>query len=209
MRILETQMMQTMCINTAIHTQIALQSRSPPNPYIGQGGPQGYPYLVPHPAYTAPYVLMFQPPMNRPPAYYSPNIPPPTQQTNSRYVPPPPVPQPTYVRSEFPQPPPQHTRQYHHQAGRKHYAPPHRLHQRDEGAIHQNFAQRGQSSMVQKHNQELVDNMQPPAIHQESATRIKINSINNVIYPEGRKTSRIEPSHSKAECQEDIDSPRT
>jgi hypothetical protein len=63
--------------------------------------------------------------------------------------------------------------------------------------------------MVQKHNQELVDNMQPPAIHQESATRIKINSINNVIYPEGRKTSRIEPSHSKAECHEDIDSPRT
>jgi hypothetical protein len=63
--------------------------------------------------------------------------------------------------------------------------------------------------MVQKHNQELVDNMQPPTIHQESATRIKINSINNVIYPEGRKTSRIEPSHSKAECHEDIDSPRT
>jgi hypothetical protein len=38
-RILETQMMQTMCINTAIHTQIALQSRSPQSPYIGQGGP--------------------------------------------------------------------------------------------------------------------------------------------------------------------------
>jgi hypothetical protein len=37
----------------------------------------------------------------------------PTQQTNSGYVHPPPVPQPTYVRSEFPQPPPQHTRQYH------------------------------------------------------------------------------------------------
>jgi hypothetical protein len=51
--------------------------------------------------------------------------------------------------------------------------------------------------------------MQPPAIHQESATRIKINSITNVIYPEGRTTSRIEPSHSKAECHEDIGSPRT
>lgn len=86
MRILETQMMQTMCINTVIHTKIDLQSRSPPSPYIGQGGPHGYPYLLPHPAYTAPYVPMFQPPMNRPPAYYSPNIPPPTQQTNFGYV---------------------------------------------------------------------------------------------------------------------------
>ena len=84
---------------------------------------------------------MFQPPMNRPTAYYSPNIPPPTQQTNSGYVHPPPVPQPTYVRSECPQPPPQHTRQYHHQAGRQQYAPPHRLHQQIAGAIHQNFAQ--------------------------------------------------------------------
>ena len=92
---------------------------------------------------------MFQPPMNRPPAYYSPSTPPPTQQTHSGYVPPPPVPQPTSVRSEFPQPPPQHTRQYHHQAGKQHYTPPHRLHQQDEGAIHQNFAQRGQSSMAQ------------------------------------------------------------
>lgn len=199
-----TQMMQTMCINTAIHTKISLQSRSPPNPYIRQGGTQGYPYLVSNPTYTAPFG-----PMNRPPAYYSPNTPPPTQQTNSGYVPPPPVPQPTYVRSALPQPPPQHTRQYYHQAGRQHYVPPHMLHQRDEGAIQQNFALSGQFSMIQKHNQEPFDNMQQPAIHQESATRIKINSINNGIYPEGRKTSRIEHSHCiKAECHEDIGSPR-
>jgi hypothetical protein len=59
MRILEIQMMQTMCINTAILTQIALQSHSPQNPYIGQDGPQCYPYPVSHPAYTAPYVPMF------------------------------------------------------------------------------------------------------------------------------------------------------
>ena len=51
--------------------------------------------------------------------------------------------------------------------------------------------------------------MQPPAIHHESTTRIKINSISNVIYTENRKTSRIECSHSKVECQEDIVSSRT
>lgn len=41
--------------------------------------------------------------------------------------------------------------------------------------------------MVQKHNQEPCDNMQPPAIHHETATRIKTNSINKDIYPEIEK----------------------
>jgi hypothetical protein len=59
------------------------------------------------------------------------------------------------------------------------------------------------------HPGQCTDLEASPAIHQESATRIKINFINNVIYPEGRTTCRIEPSHSKAACHEDIGSPIT